>query len=184
MHKILYIILLICFLEVNLYCQTTTDKKNSVHTYVSLSTGSFLFIFGNTFGIGVDYSRSFTKQWSLRSGIERLAINGRDLQNVNFDLSITTIPLQVKYNFKKLVFLYFGPSFEALHFKNKELSIRYIMDYGLGWRAGIGLEHSFYNGIMLSFSNFYSWNNDRFGKYRDYETNKHLGISFGIGYKF
>jgi len=177
-----------CFSIVNLYSQTETvdktDKKNTVGVHV-LRSGVGRFhpgnldrgIRGKTLGVGIDYSRNFTERWSVRSGIEQSVVN----VGLDFDFLYTSMPIQIKHNFKRLTFIYFGPSLETARFRNKEIDMRYTMGYGIGWRLGFGLEHSFKNDITISLNHYLGWNGLKYDTDINYTQS---GFNLGMGYKF
>lgn len=186
--KKITLLLVVCFSVVNLYSQTETvditDKKNTVGVHV-LRSGAGRFYPGNldrgirgkTLGIGIDYSRYFTERWSVRGGIEQSVAD----VGLDFDFLYTSMPVQIKHNFKKLTFIYFGPSLEMCRFRNKEIDMRYTMGYGIGWRLGFGLEHNFKNGITISLNHYLGWNGLMYKNDIRYTQS---GFNLGMGYKF
>lgn len=189
--KKIYILLMICFSIVNSYSQTGTDKKNTIDVYIVPSYGAYGGGNGVLSGVGIDYSRRLTERWSLGGGVERIAITGtyKDvyLENqigdeVVYEHSfkrglylgwvITSIPVQLKYHLSKTFFFNFGPSLDiSTGFIESEL--------GLGLRAGIGFEHEFKNGILLTLNPYFKtdFSSGDVGYYQ-------IAVNLGIGYRF
>jgi len=189
--KRMYLLLFIlgCFSVVTLYSQTEPIEKNTVTVYIAPG-----YDFDNylSFGFGIDYSRKLTEHWSLSGGFERLAIinssksiiskeqvgdeviySVTDKKGLYFDWRMTSIPVQLKYHFRKTIYIHFGPSLDLL--TDEILGTK----VGLGWRAGVGFEHEFSNGITLSLNPYFKAD---FGNtYTEYYQ---LVVNLGVGYRF
>jgi len=191
--KKITILLMAVFSVATLYSQTETFKKNTVEVYIAPSYGT-LYGFGIFhYGIGIDYSRSLTEHWSLCGGIERnattnnyktvvskeqvgdkVSINATIKKGLFFKWEVTSIPVQLKYYFRKTVYINFGPSLDLFNEPNDPDGTK----AGLGWRAGVGFEHEFSNGITLSLNPYLKAN---FGSWNNYYQ---LAVNLGVAYRF
>ena len=189
--KKIFFLLIACFSIVNLYSQTETDKKNTVDVYIAPGYGNYSGGGAVPFNIGIDYSRRLTERWSLGGGLERMAILSHNKYDIStelvgdevvtrqttrkglfFDWEMTSIPIQLKYHFTKTVYLNFGPSLDISNGFSET-------GFGLGLRAGVGFEHEFKNGILLSLNpylkaDFGSWDVNYFL----------IAVNLGVGYRF
>ena len=83
-----------------------------------------------------------------------------------------TIPIQFKYSFGKVAYLNYGL------FLNTYDNFRgYLIGYGLG----IGFEHKFSNGIVLSLNPYVRYNGLPIPDYMGFLQS---GVNLGAGYKF
>ena len=178
MKKFVFL-LLTCLSAINVYSQTETadkktiiNKKNTIGVHIAHSKGNFVGygLSGTTFCMGIDYSRRLTERWSICSGLERVAINVKE----DFDFISLVMPVQFKRHYKNILFINFGPYLEAVQFRYKELDEKYLMQWGVGCKFGIGLEPEFKNGITLSLNPYVIMG------YRNLQA----GVSLGMGYKF
>ena len=178
--KRVILLLIACISVAHLYGQPETVKKNTIGVHIvpgyGLRGGGS---WGGNFGVGVDYTRRFSKHWSFRGGLERFGFSGkagktedgRDKRVLKWEA--TSLPAEIKYKFDSPVFINFGPVVDIWHYS-------YGAEVGLGLRLGIGLEHEFRNGLTVYLNpsvNYSGWN--------DVET-RHFRLlgNMGIGYKF
>jgi len=164
MKKIVFLIV-VCFLAVNLYCQTKTDKKNTIGVHVGFGIGGVQMQPAYTC-IGIDYSIRL-EHWSLCTGIEHITPY------------ITSIPFQLKRHFGNIAYINFGTGLNVFHFE-------YNTKVGAGFSFGAGLERKYDNGITFSLNPYAGWKGilrDRYKGSKDTDYVK-LGIKLGLGYRF
>ena len=214
MKKII-LLLTLCFSIIHLHAQS--DKKNMIGTHVSIGMGGY----GPTrmkgapsyhtkyyYAIGLDYSRQLSKRWDLCSGYEytytEMTVSllapptpiSSSLEefSVKANLSMSTIPVQLKYHFGKLVYLNGGLLLNVVAkekikgiWTNEDFKANIALLLGIG--LGIGFEHEFKSGILLSLNPYARLNG--IGKAISLQSEAaeqyiyfQGGVSFGVGYKF
>ena len=197
MKKIKLVILLIVAFTANLYCQTETDKKNTVGLHIAPNYWPVVHSFEHSISLGIDYSRRLSSRWSILGGIEEIgfisknkvkytsweeedglhaSVTSKPRKIPGIDAGILTIPVQLKYHFNNHVYLNTGPSLDVSH-------SQYNTEVGLGWRFGAGYEYEFNNGLSLYLNPYLKWSSmlREFGNEASYIV---FGASLGVGYKF
>ena len=222
--KKIFITIVVCFSVINSYGQT--EKKNLVGIHAAFGTGEFNYIRGyvgggsyNTeyyYSTGIDYSRVLSKRLALSSGFEYtysdMTVTPQPLgiPTSKMNLKLTTIPVLLKYNFWKFLYLNGGLFFNlsartsdtwSIQTKYKgTMQAKYEEtnkhDLFLGCGFGIGVEHEFSSGIILFFNPYVRLNGIenaeqtqsflKFLKQGNIDMFQFLqgGVSLGIGYKF
>ena len=192
-----------CLFTLNLYAQN--DKKNLIEAHIAFGLGNYsnrytpVIRIGMTGpshmkyygGIGVDYTRALLKQWDICTGFE-YSYNHivKHSSTEIHDLSLTTIPVQIKYRFKKFIYLKGGIFFNILERGGSEFITPSRTGISFGYGLGIGFEHILKNsGIMFSINPCIRWNGNRNIKIpeTDWRMTYSLlqaGICLGVGYKF
>ena len=205
MKRIVFLLIITCLSVVNLSGQTETGKKNLIETHIAFGKGNYghresLLGAGGLdnkyyYTLGIDYSRELFKRFDLCSGMEytyhnmMFIIYGSESKEY---LKLVTIPVQFKYHLGKLVYFNGGLflnvlartlsgwfDYETFRFNHSDRSLL------LGCGLGIGLEHEFYSGVVLSLNPYARWNG--IGKPPPYPRPHQFlqgGVSFGIGKKF
>ena len=200
-NKVIFLLTL-CFFAVHLYGQSS--KKNLIGTHVDFGTGGYGYFQSKGgssynvkyyYAIGLDYSRQLSERWDLCSGFEYTEnrMTGKwgytgfeedDNWRFKAKLSMATIPLQVKYHVGKLVYFKGGLMFNVLSKlreeqrqtpKDRTSNVSLLSGFGFG----IGFEHEFNSGMILSLSPYVKWNGI-IERLKFIQT----GVSFGVGYKF
>ena len=115
--------------------------------------------------------------------------------SIKAHLTMTTIPVQLKYHFGKVVYLNGGLLFNVVATekrniiwaieKEEKAPVALLLGVGLG----IGFEHTFTSGLTLSLNPYARLNGIGKGmslESKPLEHYKYLqgGLSFGVGYKF
>ena len=210
--KKVVLLLISSFFMVQLSAQN--DKKNQVGSHTSFGTGTYgiVGVGGGDYKVkyyytlGLDYSRQLSKRWDLCSGVEytydKMTLTAHDdptKSKSSESLTLATIPVQFKYHFGKIVYLNSGILFNILaktsneawvQSRNKEYKPTNNVAMFLGFGLGIGFEHEFDSGVMLSLNPYVRWNGiGNVGSFLySTHTGNHIflqsGISLGIGYKF
>ena len=199
MRKVVFLFVT-CFFVVNLYSQTeTADKKNTIGTHIGYGIGGVNAVgaMPNYLNVGIDYSRKFSERWSFCIGAEQLGFLGiRGINKITWHgdtlevnsinkkgphWDITSIPVQLKYNFRNIAYISFGTALNVFNFG-------YSTKVGVGWSFGAGLEREFNNNLTFSLNPYIGWSgaileqaNKGGGKDTRYVK---LGVSLGVGYKF
>jgi hypothetical protein len=211
--KRIILLLIGCLFVFDLYGQS--DKKNLIGTHISLGTGTYNFSFpagwksgfrgyqtkyyGNA---GVDYARTFLKRWDICTGFEYTyyhiyGLNGG--QRIKNDFPLVSIPVQLKYRFLKYIYLnggiYFhllGKSRDDFWAQDENGEYKKLPHTGMkfGYGFGVGYEHEFNSGILLSINPNIRWNGT--GKLKGLTDEAFTytytlfqgGVSIGVGYKF
>ena len=172
------------------------NKKNTVGAHIGPGIGGVMAGGGIPFyfSAGIDYSRRFSERWSFCIGVEQLGFLGkRNVGDIHWEgetieinsrikngphWEITTIPVQLKHNFGKLVYVHSGMALNIFQYSSHTIS-------GLGWIFGVGFERELNNGILISLNPHVG--SSIFVKQMDGTNDTRyvkLGVSFGIEYKF
>lgn len=207
MRKII-LLLTLCFLIVHLFAQS--DRKNLIETHIALGAGGYgpVGLVGapsyNTkcyYTIGLDYSRRLSKHWDFCSGFEYTynsmtakSITTGKLLTAKAHLTMTTIPVQLKYHFGRFMYLNGGM---LLNITAKEQMNNFwtLLDQKnnvallLGVGLGIGFDYEFNSGITLSINPYARYNGIGKAVSLQSESLEHYkyiqgGVRLGIGYKF
>lgn len=195
--KRLILIIVTCSTVFNTYCQT--DKKNLVGTHIAFGSGLYGIPFAKGannnvkyfYSIGLDYVRVLSNHWDLCSGFEytytHMTVTYTGLPErtpYKEYLTFLTLPVLLKYHFGKMVYLTGGPVF-YLSKKSHDGHYAPYRSYGSGFVFGIGFEHEFSSGVMLSLNPYARWNRMGGGLIgRNHYSFLQGGVSLGIGYKF
>ena len=213
--KTALIVLLAIFVIQNIYSQT--DKKNLIGAHFSFGDGVYSTNMVGVGGyetkyyysIGLDYSRELSKRLDLCSGLKYTYVSmmvtpvytggeeERTPHKEHFTLT-TTIPVQLKYHFGKFFYLNGGMFFNILSRTSEDWSVKsrdgqYRATHNLGMLLGcgfgVGFEHEFGSGIVVSLNPYIRWNGiGGVGSFYFTQLTGYYflqsGISLGVGYKF
>ena len=216
--KRIILVIIICCTVFSAFAQS--DKKNLIGTHFSFGTDAYSFpgTVGGAgydakyyYSAGIDYSRMLSRRWELCAGFQYTRSNMTILPNLgfidgtpsDFNLQLTTIPVQMKFHFGKYFFINGGFLFNIIAKSSEEvLPPPYVrpthnLNLLLGCELGVGYEYVFSSGITLSLKPYVTWNGienvndgDSFLKFLQKEGNipyaryLQVGASLGIGYKF
>lgn len=201
--KRIILLLTLFFFTVHLYGQI--EKRNLIMGHVAIGISGLGYypaqVGGNSYdakyyyGIGLDYSRQLSKRWDLCSGFEytvnrmtaRPELTGReeyDHGRFKAKLSLASIPVEVKYHVGELVYFQGGLIFNVLA-KLREEQWQKLEDktsnlaLTLGFGLGIGFQHEFNSGIILSLYPYLKWHG--VGEHLKFAQ---IGANLGVGYTF
>jgi len=216
-RKLIFFIVILTvpiFFAHNIYSQTA--KKNLMGVHFSFGDGIYMtnkdgagdYDIKYYYSIGLDYSRVLSKRLNLLSGLEYTYTNmmitpaytggEKEPTSSKDHLTLTTIPVQLKYHFGKFFYLNGGMFFNILAntsedwmVKSRDGEYRLTHNVGmlLGCGFGIGFEHEFASGFVLSLNPYVRWNGiGGVGSfYSTRLTGYHFlqgGVSLGVGYEF
>ena len=159
------------------------------------------------YSTGLDYSRILPKSWVLCSGFEytysviNVLPTSGPIKEHQENVRLVNIPAHVKYHFGKYFFINGGFSFNVVaKYSQESVRIGYKptnkLNMFLGCGLGIGFQHEFSSGLVLSLNPYIRWNgieniNDgksflKFmqvsGKIQGYQFRQN-GLSLGVAYK-
>lgn len=161
------LLLTACFSAVHLSGQTEAEgKTQTIGVHITPNLWSITnHNHAPVIRIGIDYSKRFANHWSFSSGLEQYI----DVDEKFYGF-MTSIPVQLKYNYNKHIYFHFGPSLD-IYGDNPSVWV--------GTKLGVGYEYEFKNGLTLSLNPYL-------------KTIGHLhytfyilyGFGLGAGYKF
>jgi hypothetical protein len=195
-----------------------TDKKNKVGAHFAFGNGDYgapntygggSYDTNNYYSAGLDYSRALSNTWDFCSGVEYTYSNmtvtpaymgGESVCLPHKEhLTLTAIPVQMKYHIWKIVYLDGGIFLNILARTSEDWSVKsrngeyqstHYVGMLLGCGLGIGLEQELFgSGVMLSLNPYLRWNgiggigSFQFAQLKGYRFLQ-SGVSLGIGYKF
>ncbi|MBV8390766.1 MAG: outer membrane beta-barrel protein [Mucilaginibacter sp.] len=177
-----------------LFCSTYTfsQTKNNISLIYGFNTnsvdihgakGDYGYNDKNGKSFGVKYTRSFTKVFSLETGllystnkVQSNTIGSYGERTYNGEVHMLSVPVLAKWTFLKYLYGQSGVVFD--HQTN--YSAYHIVDdqSGVGIEIGIGGKYNF--GPVSIFANPYITNHRFYGRNNLMEA----GIKFGLGYDF
>jgi len=198
------ILLAVCLCAISLFGQN--GKKNTIGAHIAYGIGDYGYLPAEKgansynvkyyYSLALDYSRQLSKRLDLCSGVEYSYDNTTVTQsytgqesdrNFRSNLTLITVPVQIKYHAGKFIYFNGGMFFNILS-QTRETAEWFLppnrtrnnnANLFLGLGLGIGLEHTFDSGIMVSLNPYARWNGivERLQYVQ-------AGVSLGIGYKF
>ena len=195
MKKLLFLTALLAIFATNGSLYGQTNKKNMIGTHFAFGDGyygnplSFVNVSYSTkyyYNIGLNYSHALSKRWDLCSGIEYTYIDmtAREFNSLyNASHGFVTIPIRLKYNLWKFVYLNGGISVIIIDSEYVGKSVGML----LGSNCGIGLDfkYEFDSSVVLSLNPYFRLN-ESFGR-ESHHTGfifPQWGVRLGMGYKF
>ena len=166
-------LLIACLMSVNLYSQTEIGKKNTIGTNFAFGGGIYNFLIKGDAGyntkyyysVGFNYSRKLSERLDLYSGIEYTYVDlmvtpsftGIKKTPYKEHHTLATIPVLLKYNFGKLVYLNGGMLINISDKTSEQREIQNNLIPPLGFSIGIGLDYEFDSGFILTMNPFFKF---------------------------
>ena len=213
-----YIFLLTFYFSI-VHSFAQNDQRNLMGTHAAFGYGGYgtVGLVGTPsyssryyYTIGLDYARKLSKRLDLCSGLEYTyndmtitpAPTGIERPSFDANLTLFTLPVQIKYHVGKVFFFNGGLLFNILATERSE-AFAYVAEgwyplekehksyvaLFLGFGLGFGFEHEFHSGITLSFNPYVRFNGIGNAISLQSASLNHYkfiqgGVSLGVGYKF